>query len=148
MALKVPIICCLSMMIISNADVMLMMLMAIIITIAILAPVKRIDAVLQKRVQLQSDTMTVAELSKFCRFNRKSLPLSIYIPAGGAAAERHVRFSGTQMPLQEFIAEVEQQTGCSHRFSGCGNAYSILYGSAYNFGLSFTPPVGSEFKWE
>lgn len=122
--------------------------MAIIITIAIVAPVKRIDAVLRKRVQLQSDTMTVAELSEFCRLNRKSLPLSIHIPGGGAAAERQVRFSGTQMPLEEFIAELEQQTGCSHQFCGCGNAYSILYGSAYDFGLSFTPPAGYEFKWE
>ena len=110
--------------------------------------VKRLDTVLQKPVRLQSSTMTVAELSEFCEVNRKSLPLTIYIPAAGIAAEREIRFSGTEMPLHAFIDEIEGQTGCSHRFGGCGNAYSILYGSAYNFGLSFTPPAGSEFKWQ
>ena len=122
--------------------------MSIIITIAILAPVKRIDAVVQKPVQLQSENMTVAELSEYCQFNRPSLPLTIYIPAGVAVAKREIRFSGTQMPLHQFITEVEQQTGCSHRFAGCGNAYSVLYGEAYNFGLNFSPPVDSEFKSE
>ena len=122
--------------------------MAVIVTVAILAPVKRVDAVLQKPLQLQSDKMTVAELSEYCQFNRETLPLTIYIPSGGTALNRQLNFSSTRMPLQQFIVEVEQQTGCTHHFGGCGNAYSILYGSADNFGLSFVPPSDSGYKWQ
>lgn len=117
--------------------------MGIIVTIAAVAPVKRIDAVLQQSVELESTQMTVAELSEYCDGNRTSLPLSISIPAVGAAVHRELHFSSTRLPLQQFISEVEQQTGRKHHFSGCGNAYSILYGSAYNFGLNFAPSSNS-----
>ena len=121
-------------------------LMGIIVAIAYLAPVKRIDAVLQRPVQLPSHTMTIAELSEYCRYNRKSLPLAISINEGGTTFEREITFSDNPMPLQQFIGEYEQQTGSSHRFAGCGNAYSILYGEAYNFGLHFRPPADSQCK--
>lgn len=124
------------------------LVMAMMISAAVLAPVKRIDAVLQKPVQLGATRMTVAELSEYCEWNRSSLPLPILIPSGGAAASRELRFSSTEVSLQQFIREVEQQTGARHEFGGCGNAYSILYGSAYNFGLSFSPSSGSELRWE
>lgn len=122
--------------------------MASIVIIAILAPAKRIDAILRKPVQLQSNTMTVKELSEYCQSNRASLPLRVYIPSGGIGGGQTINFPSTDMPLQQFIAEVERQTGCTHRFGGCGNAYSILYGDAYNFGLSFVPPSGSDYEWQ
>lgn len=122
--------------------------MASIVIIAMLASVKRIDAVLRKPVQLQANTMTVKELSEYCESNRALLPLRVYIPSGGIAGVQKIVFPSTEMPLQHFIAEVERQTGCTHRFGGCGNAYSILYGDAYNFGLSFVPPSGSDYEWQ
>lgn len=122
--------------------------MAAIVAFAIWAPIKTVDAVLQRLVHLPTDTMTVAELAEYCRFNRDTLPLRIYIPSGGTAAQQQIDFSSQTMPLHQFIAELEQQTGCMHQFSGCGNAYTILYGNAYNFGLSFTPAPDSGYKWE
>ena len=60
--------------------------MVAIIVAGALAPVKRIDAVLEQTVQLETEQMTVAQLSAYCRLNRKTLPLTIYIPASGEAA--------------------------------------------------------------
>lgn len=125
-----------------------MMLMAGIITVAALAPVKRIETVLDEKILLKQSQLTVAELADFLRWNRKHLPLKIAVPAGGAAKDTRVTFSSLELPLGKFISEFERQTQCRHRFSGCGNAYSILYGSAYNLGLSFEPPSESEITWE
>ena len=121
--------------------------MAAIVTVAALAPVKRVDAVLAQTVELDSDQMTVAQLADFCSEHRRSLPLTIYIPSGGPAAESQIQFSNRSMSLQQFIADVERQTGCHHHFSGCGNAYTVLYGNACSFGLSFTPPPDSGLEW-
>jgi hypothetical protein len=118
--------------------------MGVIITAAIAAPVKRTDTVLQQPVELSTTEMTVAELSEYCRFHREQFPLRISIPAGGTALDKRLRFPAVRMSLQQFITELEQQTGCRHRFFGCGNAYSVLYGPAYNIGLHFMPPSEGE----
>ena len=118
------------------------------IAAAALAPVKRIDAVREQTIYLQQSDMTVAELSEYCQFNRDRMPLRIYVPHGGEAKADTVTFSTLEMPLKQFISEFEQQTNCRHRFSGCGNGYSILYGQAYNFGLSFSPSAESGYTWE
>ena len=118
------------------------------ITAAALAPVKRIDAVRERPIVLPEKVMTVAELSEYCQLNNDRMPLRIYVPKGGSARTETITFSAVEMPLKQFISEVEQATGCHHRFNGCGNAYSILYGHAYNFGLSFSPDAESGYTWE
>lgn len=122
--------------------------MAIIIIAAIFAPVKRIDALMEESVQLDATQMTVAQLSEYCQSHRKSMPLTILIPSGGSAAKSKIHFATDRMPLKEFIDQVKHHTGLNPRFSGCGNAYSVLYGDAYNFGLSFIPDADSEYQWE
>lgn len=110
--------------------------MGMIVVAAFLAPVKRIDVMLQQRIILPGHETTVRELAEFCDANRTSLPVRITLPSDGPAADLPIRFSETSVSVRQFIAEIEQQTGCSHGISGCGNAYSILYGPAFNFGLS------------
>lgn len=122
--------------------------MACIITAAAFAPVKRIDAVLKRSVELDRQRMTLAHLANYCLENRQMLPLRIYVPSSGRRENSEITFSSTTMPLQQFIAEVEQQTGCHHHFSGCGNAYTVLYGNAYNFGLLFIPSPDSIDEWK
>ena len=117
--------------------------MVVIITAGVLAPVKRIDALLQRTVDLDKDTMSVAELAEYCEHNRSTLPVSVYLAPDDANARPILHFSNKVLSLQQFITEVERQTGCEHHFSGCGNAYSVLHGKAYNFGLSFVPKPNS-----
>lgn len=125
-----------------------LLLMGGTIVAAALAPFKRVDAVREQLISLQQSEMTVAELSEYCQINRDRMPLRILVPAGGNALTDTVTFSALVMPLKQFISEVENQTGCRHHFGGCGNAYSILYGPAYNFGLSFNPQADSGYTWE
>ncbi|MEZ6124294.1 MAG: hypothetical protein R3C49_14130 [Planctomycetaceae bacterium] len=128
--------------------VILLTLMFAVIAAAALAPIKRIDAVCEQTIQLPRLSMTASELSEYCLLHRDRMPLRIHLPQGGLAKAETITFSSVNLSLRQFIAEVEQQTGCHHRFSGCGNAYSILYGSAYNFGLSFSPDANSGYRWE
>ena len=114
--------------------------MALLVTLASLAPVKRIDHVKRQMIHLPQREMTVAELSEECRYRRKAWPLSVHLPDGERAQSTVIHFSSESMPLGQFITEVENATGFHSRFGGCGNAASILYGQAYNFGLSFYPP--------
>lgn len=114
--------------------------MALLVTLAAMAPVKRIDRVKRQLIHLPQTAMTVAELSEECRYRRKEWPLRVHLPDGERAQSTVVRFSSESMPLGQFITEVESVTGLQSRFGGCGNAASILYGGAYNFGLSFDPP--------
>ena len=114
--------------------------MALLVTLAALAPVKRIDQVKQQMIHLPQKAMTVAELSEGCRYRRKAWPLRVHLPDGERAQSTVLHFSSESMPLGQFITEVESATGLRSRFGGCGNAASILYGEAYNFGMSFDPP--------
>ena len=115
---------------------------------ALLAPVKRMDAMLMQAVSLPDTVTTVGQLAEFCDSNCEKLPIRISLPAGGAFANSPVHFSANSVSVRQFIAEIEQQTGCKHYVSGCGNAYTVLYGPAYNFGLSFHPPAGSNLSWD
>ena len=114
--------------------------MALLVTLASLAPVKRIDHVKRQMIHLPQREITVAELSEECRDRRKEWPLRVHLPDGERAQSTVLHFSSESMPLGQFITEVENATGLQSRFGGCGNAGSILYGQAYNFGLSFDPP--------
>ena len=60
-----------------------------------------------------------------------------------------MRFPSRTPTVGQFIEALERQRGFRHGLSGCGNAYSILAGPAYNFGLSFGPPPEelSEQTW-
>ena len=107
-----------------------------------LAPGKRIDRLLDRPVSLHRTAYTVAELNE--EANRRgdpAFPVFVTFPEEGAAARTmRVTFPSTKMTLREFVREVETQTGLRHSFAGCGNAYTILDGPAYSFGLMFLPP--------
>jgi hypothetical protein len=92
-------------------------------------------------------SVTVRELSDFCRYNRDALPLLIRIPSNGPSAASKIQFSAQTLTLREFIREVKNHTKCQPDFVGCGNAYSILYGPTYNFGLKFVPRRESGYRW-
>ena len=121
--------------------------MVAIITVAALAPGKQIDVVKQRAILLPTTKLTVAQLAEFCRDNRKSLPLRIYIPSKGAAVTSELQFTSRHLPVSVFMDQIEQQTGLHGRICGCGNAYTILTGAAYNGGLSFMPKDGSPYQW-
>lgn len=117
-----------------------------IIAVAAFAPVKRIDVVKERVVQLQATNMTVAQLADYCELHRKSLPLRISIQSHGQVADSELHFAADHMTLRQFIEQIERQTELKARFVGCGNAYSVLYGGGYSFGLSFIPNPDSGYK--
>lgn len=122
-------------------------LFAAIYFAALLAPGKRMDTMLKKTIALPEKNTTIGQLADFCSTNRSKLPIRISLPAGGTFADSSVQFGQTSVTVLEFIATIEQQTGCKHYISGCGNAYTVLRGPAYNFGLSFQAPAGSDASW-
>ena len=107
-----------------------------------LAPGKRIDRLLDRPVSLHRTAYTVAELNEEARrWDDPAFPVFISFPDEGVAAHTvRVTFPSTEMTLREFVRQVEMQTGLKHSFAGCGNAYTILDGPAYHFGLMFLPP--------
>jgi len=109
-----------------------------------LAPGKRIDRLLDRPVSLSRNAFTVAELNEEAkRWDDPAFPVWITFPEEGVAAHTvRVTFPRRDLTLREFVDEVESQTGLHHHFGGCGNAYTIVDGPAYNFGLSFLPPAG------
>ena len=122
-------------------------LMLVIVVAASLAPVKHVDALQRQTVDLPARKMTVRELSDFCRYNRDALPLLIRIPSNGPSAASEIQFSAQTLTLKEFIREAKNHTKCQPDFVGCGNAYSILYGPTYNFGLKFVPRPEFGYRW-
>lgn len=111
--------------------------------IAAMAPGKRIDLVLQREVTLPQTDWTIAGLTEHCKLNSRpgstpEFPLKVHLSHQQSIADAPVRFPDRRLTLQQFIDAIEEQTNLRHSFGGCGNAYSVVRGSAYNFGLFFS----------
>lgn len=117
--------------------------MVLVTTAAVLAPGKHIQQVLHRPVRLKKSTMRLSELEDYCNHHSRhrggqQFPLRVYIVRNDNAPDQLIHFPSDQLTLEEFIDAIESQTQMSHSFAGCGNAYTILKGRAYNFGLSIT----------
>ena len=115
--------------------------MAIVITGAVLAPLKPADRHMPGPVTLPKTVMTLTELedlthSPFARYPFK-IRVNIYFPKSQAA--RAVQFPSTNITLGEFVAALEGQTSLRHRFMSCGQGHTILWGGD-NFGLWLDVP--------
>ena len=122
---------------------------AAVVIVALLAP-KRIDRLKAMSLTLAKTDYTIRELDdELASRDSSALPVLIFLPEGPAAYSLGVRFPLRTPTVGQFIETLERQRGFRHSLSGCGNAYSILAGPAYGFGLSFGPPPGelSEPSW-
>ena len=115
--------------------------MVAIIAIAAALPGKRIERLLDETVVLDSTEMTLDELKEYCEWEaREQFPLRTSIQYGDRNGGLLVRFSDEVLTLRGFINAIESQTPLRHRIDGCGNAYTIIDGPAYNFGMSLREP--------
>ena len=115
--------------------------MVLVITVAAFAPVKVTDRLREEPVAVPKTEMTLAELEEFCQFHRRgNLPVYISISFDKAASDQVVRWPAQHMTLGHFIDALESQTSLRHRFSGCGNGWTILWGNDCSFGLSLRDP--------
>lgn len=116
--------------------------MGAIIAIAAALPGKRVERLLDETVVLESAEMTLDELKEYCEWQaREQFPLRTYVEPGKANGELVVRFPDEVLTLRGFISAIESQTPLRHNIGGCGNAYTIIDGPAYNFGLSLSEPA-------
>ena len=115
--------------------------MVVVITVAAFAPVKVTDRLMERPVTIPKTEMTLAELNEYCQLHRRgNLPIHIYVEFYEADSTRTVHWSAERMTLRQFIAALESQTPLRHRFSGCGNGWTILWGNDCSFGLSMRDP--------
>lgn len=111
--------------------------MGLIVVVAYAVPMKTIERICSREIILDKTTYTLAELSEYSQSHREAFPIRIHIHDSSENANRQLSFTSTKMALGEFITDLERQTNMSHRFSCCGNAYTILGGPLPSFGLSF-----------
>jgi predicted PurR-regulated permease PerM len=113
-----------------------------IVAMAVAAPGKTRDKVLDRPVKLPKAEMTLAEIKELAEEGprRESFPIHLSVRLQEADAATNVLFAREEMSLQEFVAAVESQTPIRHRFHSCGNGYTILEGEDCSFGMSLRRP--------
>jgi hypothetical protein len=114
-----------------------------VVTAAVLAPTKIVDRILDRPVRLPERRMRLADLDHYIEehgFRGDAFPTILWIHYVESDEPQSVEFPGTDITLRQFVATIENQTALRHRFHGCGNGYTVLWGNDCSFGLSLRDP--------
>jgi hypothetical protein len=104
-------------------------LMVGIVTAAYLAPVKTLDRVLERQVNLPTAEMTLGELRDHADLDiHESFPVRLSISVHESEDSLLIRFPSQKLSLRQFLSVVESQSPLRHRFVCCGNGYTVLWG--------------------
>jgi hypothetical protein len=114
--------------------------LAVIITGAVLAPVKTHDRLLDLPVALPKTEMSLAELKELTETHQFQVPALRSIDFPELEALKIVRWPAQGLTLREFVAAIEEQTRLRHRFRSCGNSLTILWGNDCVFGMDLGVP--------
>jgi hypothetical protein len=107
-----------------------------VIAVAVLAPVKTTERVLELPLTLPNTELTFADMDRENNFeNAQWLPSYISVATTLENAGQQIRFRATDITLREFVDTIESQSELRHRFMHCGNGSSILFGGDCCFGL-------------
>ena len=109
---------------------------------AALAPVKITQPLLAMTVSLDAKQMSLQRLDTYIGSpdHRQQFPIRTYLTFAEEDENTIVKWPSTQMTLGEFISAIESQTRLRHRFNGCGNGWTLLWGNNCCFGLSIRDP--------
>ena len=69
------------------------------------------------------------------------LPIRMWLDVHYAEVARVVRWPRLVLSLREFVSAIEARTRIRHRFHGCGNGWTVLWGNDCSFGLALRDPT-------
>jgi hypothetical protein len=122
----------------SNADLTLhVSAMVGIVVAAVYCPVKVTERVLDRQVVLPKTVMSLGELREWTESSdsRPHLPIRTWLMVHESEVARVVHWPRLVLSLREFVSTIEVQTRIRHRFHGCGNGWTVLWGNDCSFGL-------------
>lgn len=103
-------------------------------------PAKVVERQLSRPVTLPETRMTLAQLAYHHRFYRRDIPAVMEIAFADEGRDIVVEWPARQITLRQFLKALESQTELRHKFSHCGNGYTILGGGDCSFGLMIFDP--------
>lgn len=118
-------------------------IVALVLIAAALAPVKAMDEVLLRPIQLPVRRLSLAELAAATGAEssfRCEQQWSISWNLEGVDSALVVELPSERLTAGEFIGALEAQTPLRHHFAHCGNAYSVLRGQHASTMVSFRKP--------
>jgi hypothetical protein len=117
--------------------------MAGIVVAAVYCPVKITERVLDRQVVLPKPVMSLAELRDWTKSpeSRPHLPIQTSLIVHESEVARVVHWPRLVLSLREFVSTIEVQTRIRHRFHGCGNGWTVLWGNDCSFGLGLRDPT-------
>lgn len=118
----------------------ILMFLVIVTSAAAYRPAKAMEAKLNLRLTVPSENMTLARLAYHAEFDRKGFPIRVSFSFAEESKNNFVRFPGIEMTVRQFICAIESQTELRHRFTHCGNSYTVLYGLGPSSYLSVRDP--------
>src|SRR5262249_35342995 len=118
---------------------------AAVVSLAAVAPVKTRDRLLSGRVILPKAEMSLRELQDYAEGDgRQCFPVRLWLSYPESQAARAVRWAARGMTLREFLDTIEGQSRLRYRFGGCGNGTTILWGGNCCFGAFLSMPADPE----
>ncbi len=105
---------------------------AVVITVALQAPVKSSDRFLDETVvKLPRLDLSLGELDRNAQNNYARIPWmprNVDVTTNPENAGEVIRFRARTISLREFTTTIESQSELRHRFVYCGNGYTVLWG--------------------
>jgi hypothetical protein len=75
--------------------------------------------------------------------SRPHLPIRTWLIVHESEVARVVHWLRLVLSLRDFVSTIEAQTRIRHKFHGCGNGWTILWGNDCSFGLGLRDPTGA-----
>lgn len=103
-------------------------------------PVKVVEQQLNRTVTLPATRTTLAELAYHATFDRRHFPALTSLTFADRDQNVVVEWPARQITLRQFVDALESQTDLRHKFSHCGNGYTVLGGGDCSMGLMIFDP--------
>ena len=117
------------------------LLMGAVVVAAHLAPMKTTEHFLDRTLVLPRQELTLADLAGEPDALRPEwMPRWISITAADEERLTLIRFDSAMLTTRQFVGTVERQSTLRHRFSHCGNGWTVLWGGDCCFGLYMRRP--------
>jgi hypothetical protein len=106
--------------------------MTLVVVAAWHAPVKLVDRMLDRQIELPRTEFALSELMAKEEPELFDLP-HMRLPTASHHEGEVVTFPSTKLTIREFISIVEHQSTLRHRYANCANGWSILWGNDGNW---------------
>ena len=104
-------------------------------------PAKNQQRLLAKSIHFKSEKITLAEFKDYCEENRAQFPVYISLRFAARSKDIEIQCPNNSISIRDLVAAFDRLAGLQHRFSGCGNSWTLLGGGECSILMVWDPKI-------